>query len=324
MENYENKTVVVTGGGSGIGREIAMQVGKRGAYVYVTDIHTEWGRETEKLMADAGIKGTYIEHDVTKEESWDAMIGQVLKERGTVDYLFNNAGVMLRARPLSKLTMKDWEWLEAVNVRGVLFGLRKFTDIMNKQEQGGVICTTCSTASVAPFSCWAPYTVTKAASLRLCETYQSEANYFKNTKVRYAAVMPGVVDTQISNCECYRPEEFRNPGEPLAPLAPTTPTDSIEGKALGKITPKLAVERILKQLDYGYFYIYTHRDLTVGLMTEQFDAMMLNKPIVDQLVYDFGYYQKKLLRVMTPEQQKAFLAAIEEKKKTSATQPHEE
>ncbi|MGI6217994.1 MAG: SDR family NAD(P)-dependent oxidoreductase [Coriobacteriales bacterium] len=323
MENYEGKTAVVTGGGSGIGREIARQVGKKGAKVYITDINVKWGQETEKLLKDEGIDAKYIEHDVTKEESWDKMIDQVLSESKTVDYLFNNAGVMLRARPTSKTTLKDWQWLVDVNFWGILFGLRKFTDIMNKQEGKGVICTTCSTASVAPFSCWAPYTVTKAASLRLCETYQSEANYFKNDKVRYAAVMPGVVETQISNCEVYRPEEYRNEGEPLAEEVPPSDVNSMEARLLGKITPEVAVERILKQLDYGYFYIYTHRDLTTGLMTEQFDTMLLNKPITDQLVYDFAYYRKKVLREMTPEQQKQFLEALKAKQGSSVTTPNE-
>jgi NAD(P)-dependent dehydrogenase (short-subunit alcohol dehydrogenase family) len=324
MENYENKIVVVTGGTSGIGKGLALATGKKGARVFITGRNPERGKAAEAELKGAGIDVTFVQQDVTKEEDWKRL-AETVTAAGEVSYVFNNAGIMLRARPLSKLTVEDWKWMMDTNFWGDLYGLRTFTDVMMKQEGKGVICTTCSTASVAPFSCWAPYTTSKAATLRLCECYQAEANYFKNDKVRYAAVMPGVVESDISNCECYRPDEYRNEGEPLAERMPTTPIDSIEGRSLGKISVETAVERILKQLDYGHFYIYTHRDLTMGLMTEQFDAMVLNKPITDQLVYDFGYYRKKIMRGMTPEQQKEFLAALEAKKgAASATRPSEE
>jgi len=296
MENYKDKVIVVTGGANGIGYAIAEATGKLGAKIVVTDINTEWGKEAEKKLKAQGIEASYIEHDVTKEESWDAMIAKVKAQYKEVNYLFNNAGIMLRARPTGSTTLKDWKWLMDVNFWGVLFGLRKFTDIMQGQESGGLIVTTCSTASVAPFSMWAPYTVTKAASLRLVETYQCEATYMGEDKVRYAAIMPGTVVSQISNCECHRPEEYRNEGEELAEEQPVSQPGTPEGEALGKISASLCAERVLKQIDYGYTYIYTHRDLTVGLMVEQFDSMMLNKPVTDQLVYDFGYYQKKLER----------------------------
>lgn len=296
MENYKDKVAVVTGGASGIGYAIAEAVGKKGAKLVIADINREWGAAAEKKLRDQGIEATYIFHDVTKEENWDKLADAVYAKYPEVNYLFNNAGIMLRARPTDATTIKDWKWLMDVNFWGVLFGLRKFTEIMQGQASGGLIVTTCSTASVAPFSMWAPYTVTKAASLRLVETYQCEATYMGNDKVRYAAILPGTVVSQISNCECHRPEAYRNEGEELAEEQPVSQPGTPEGEALGKISAELCAERVLKQIDYGYTYIYTHRDLTVGLMVEQFDSMMLNKPVTDQLVYDFGYYQKKLER----------------------------
>ena len=74
-----------------------------------------------------------------------------------------------------------------------------------------------------------------------------------------------------------------------------------EGEALGKISAELCAERILKQIDYGYTYIFTHRDLTTGLMLEQLNSVLLNKPVTDQLVYDFSYYQKKMERKVPQE-----------------------
>lgn len=301
MENYINKVAVITGGANGIGYGVAEAIGKQGGKIVITDINTKWGADALAKLKALGIEATYIEHDVTKEESWDAMIATVKGKYSEVNYLFNNAGIMLRARPTSSTTLQDWKWLMDVNFWGVLFGLRKFTDIMNAQDNGGLIVTTCSTASVAPFSMWAPYTVTKAASLRLVETYQCEATYMGETKVRYCAVMPGTVVSQISNCECNRPEEYRNDGEPLAEEGPVSQPGTPEGEALGKISAELCAERILKQIDYGYTYIFTHRDLTTGLMLEQLNSVLLNKPVTDQLVYDFSYYQKKMERKVPQE-----------------------
>jgi NADP-dependent 3-hydroxy acid dehydrogenase YdfG len=301
MENYSGKVAVITGGASGIGYAIAEAIGKKGCKVVITDINTEWGKESLDKLTAQGIEAAFIAHDVTKEENWDAMIAEVKAKYSEIHYLFNNAGIMLRARPLSKCTLRDWQWLMDVNFWGVLFGLRKFTDIMMAQACGGLICTTCSTASVAPFAMWAPYTTTKAAALRVVETYQAEANYMKNTKVRYAAVMPGTVVSNISDCECYRPEAYCNPGEPKPEKAPISLPGTPEGDAIGKISAETCVERMLKQLDYGYTYIYTHRDLTTGLMLEQLNSMLLNKPVTDQLVYDFTYYKKKMMRAMPQE-----------------------
>lgn len=303
MENYKSKVVVITGGANGIGYALAEAIGNLCGKIVITDINTEWGEESLTKLKALGIEATYIEHDVTKEESWDAMIAAVKSRYPEVNYLFNNAGIMLRARPTNMTTLKDWKWLMDVNFWGVLFGLRKFTDIMNLQEKGGLIVTTCSTASVAPFSMWAPYTVTKAAALRLVETYQSEATYKKQTKVRYAAILPGTVVSEISNCECHRPEEYRNEGEPLAEKLPVSQPGTPEGEALGKISAETCTERVLKQIDYGYTYIFTHRDLTTGLMLEQLNSVLLNKPVTDQLVYDYGYYKKKIMR-KTPKENK--------------------
>lgn len=295
MENYKGKVAVVTGGANGIGLGIASELGKRGCNIVITDINVEWGKEATKRLESEGSKVMYIEHDVTKEASWDNMIEIVKKEYSEIHYLFNNAGIMLRPRPLTQMTMKDWQWVIDVNFWGALFGLRKFTDLMLSQEANGLIVTTASTASVAPFSLWGPYSVSKAAVLRTVECYQAEANMMKNPKVRYAVAMPGTVESEISNCEVYRPDEYMACDERAEYVAPSK-AGTPQGEALGKLTAEVATERILKQIDYGYTYIFTHRDLTTGLLLEQVNAVLLNKQVVDQTSYDYGYYAKKIER----------------------------
>lgn len=295
MENYKGKVAVITGGANGIGLGIALALAKKGCNIVITDINVKAGKIAEGKLNAEGIKALFIEHDVSNEDSWDTAIETIKKEFSEVNYLFNNAGIMLRATPLARLTVSDWKWIMDVNVWGALFGLRKFTELMEGQAVQGQIITTGSTAGLAAFSNWAAYSVSKTAVIRLVESYQAEANLLKKDKVKYSVVMPAVVETNISNCEVNRPSEYANsdtPAEEIPPSKAGTP----EGDAMGKITVELAVERILQQIDYRYTYIYTHRNLTASVIIEEANAVLLNKAPVDQLVLDFTYYANKLKR----------------------------
>lgn len=296
MEDYKGKVAVITGGASGIGFGIALALGQKGCKIVVTDINVKAGKAAEIILNSEGIKAFFIEHDISNETSWDTVIEMIKKEFNEVHYLFNNAGIVNRAVPLKKMIIKDWQWVLGVNLWGPLFGLRKFTELMEGQAVQGQIITTASTAAVAPFSNWTAYSVSKAAVVRLVENYQAEANLYKKDKVKYSVVMPGVVETNIFNSELNRPSEYANADNNPPKEITAKGAGTAEGDTAGKITVELAVERILKQIDYGYTYIYTHRDLTARLIIEQSSAMLLNKAPVDQLVVDYAYYAKKMQR----------------------------
>lgn len=295
MENYKGKVAVITGGANGIGLGLALALAKKGCNIVITDVDTNAGKSAESKLKAEGVKALFIEHDVRNEASWDNVVANVKKEFNEVHYLFNNAGIMLRPAPLNMLTMHDWEWVMDVNVWGALHGLRKFTALMESQDFQGQIITTASTAAIAPFSNWSPYSVSKAAVVRIVESYQAEANFHKKDKVKYSVAIPAVVDTDIINAETHRPKEYANSDTP-AQAVPSSHAGTPQGDAMGKITVELAVQRILKQIDYGYTYLYTHRDLTAGLVIEQSNAVLLNKPVVDQTVADFTYYAHKMKR----------------------------
>ena len=78
MENYKNKVAVITGGANGIGYGVAEAFGRQGGKIIITDINTKWGRK--KLLLSSRLLASRLhifEHDVTKEDSWDAMIAAV-------------------------------------------------------------------------------------------------------------------------------------------------------------------------------------------------------------------------------------------------------
>lgn len=293
MENYQGKTALITGGTSGLGFAIAEQIGKKGAEVFITGRRIDKGEAAVKKLQNEGVKAAYIHHDISVEESWDQVIRAVKEKTSAIDYLFNNAGVMSRPTPLLKLTKKDWEWVMDTNFWGPMYGLKKFTALMMKQEGGGRIVTTASTASVAAFSLWAPYAVSKTALMRMVECYASEAKLLKMDKVKYNVSFPGVFESNISNSSVYRNEQYKNDGV-TEQEAPSSKAGTLEGDKLGKITAEETAKIILSEVDKDHFYIFTHADLTTALLLEDTSAMILNKPIVDQAQYDFAFYAKKL------------------------------
>lgn len=293
MENYSGKVAVITGGTSGLGYALAELLGKSGAQVVITGRREELGKKAQASLIAMGIEAMYVQHDTSVEESWDAMIKTVMTKYPVVDYLFNNAGVMARPKSVLKLTMNDWNWVLNTNVTGTLLGLRKFTGIMLAQENGGRIVTTASTASVAPFSMWGPYSVSKAAVLRLVESYQGEMNLMKSDKVKFNVSLPGVFESDVSNGTVYRNEKYKNAGEEEKPI-PVSKAHTPDGDKLGMITAEEAAKAVLAQVDEGKFYIYTHPDLSYALIPEQTESLKNEKPLTDQAVFDFAFYAKKL------------------------------
>lgn len=293
MQNYENKIAVITGGTSGLGYAFAELLGQSGATVIITGRRMENGEKAEAELKDKGIEALYVQQDVTEEESWDKLLKIVLGTYGRIDYGFINAGVMARPKPGMQLTMNDWNWVLDTNIRGTLFGLRKFTGAMMMQESGGTIVTTASTASIAPFSMWGPYSVSKAAVLRLVESFKGEMTLGKIDKIHYCVSLPGVFESDVINGTCYRSEKYRNPGEQDVPAAAAKP-HTLEGDKLGYITAAEAAQSIIDQIEAGKFYIYTHEDLSLSLLPEQFKSLKNEQGLTDQAIFDFAFYAKKL------------------------------
>lgn len=293
MKNYENKVAVVTGGTSGLGFAFATLMGKAGAHVVVTGRRERQGIKAVSELMKMGVNALYVQQDVTVEADWDKLLKTVIGKYGRIDYAFNNAGVMARPKPAMKLTMNDWDWVLDTNIHGALYGLRKFSGAMMMQEDGGCVITTASTASIAPFSMWGPYTVSKAAVLRLVETFAGEMKLGKIDKIKYCVSMPGVFESDVSNGTCYRNEKYKNPGEEEVPT-PVSKAHTPDGDKLGAITALEAAQQVIDQMEEGKFYIYTHPDLSLSLLPEQYKSLKNEQGLTDQAVFDFAFYAKKL------------------------------
>jgi meso-butanediol dehydrogenase/(S,S)-butanediol dehydrogenase/diacetyl reductase len=132
------KTIVVTGGGQGIGRGISLEFAKHGANVVVCDINIKTAKNVSLGINQMGKQSIALKVDVTSEEDARIMVDETVKKFGNLDVLCNNAGV-ISMNYVEKLSVKEWENVFAVNVKGVFICSKAVIAQMKKQGYGRII-----------------------------------------------------------------------------------------------------------------------------------------------------------------------------------------
>jgi len=139
MGRLDNKVAIVTGAGSGIGRAAAILFAKEGAKVVAADWVAEGGEETVKMIKKAGNEATFIQVDVSQEEDVRKMIKTAVDTYGKLDVLYNNAGVLYDQGPTETITKENFDKTIAVNLWGVLLGMKYAIPEMLKAGGGSII-----------------------------------------------------------------------------------------------------------------------------------------------------------------------------------------
>lgn len=180
MGRFDGRTVLVTGGASGIGYQMAHQFAAAGATVFAGDLDPDGVPE--------GVTG--IRLDVTDEDSMAAAVAQVLGAAGHLDILCNNAGSGSTTSPVD-CTVTEWDRVFAVNARGVFLGTKHALPGMLAQGYG-VIVNTASVAGLVGLKDRAAYCASKGAVIAF--TKQVAVQY-AGTGVRCNSICPGTVDS---------------------------------------------------------------------------------------------------------------------------------
>jgi NAD(P)-dependent dehydrogenase (short-subunit alcohol dehydrogenase family) len=176
--------VIVTAGGSGIGRVIAQTFHDAGARVHVCDITPESLDECRK----AGIGATQA--DVADPAQVDRLFDEATAQLGGLDVLVNNAGVAGPFSAVEAITLADWERTIAVNLNGMFYCIRRAVPLL-KQAGGGLIVNLSSVAGRMGFPFRSPYSASKWAIVGLTETLAMELG---PDNIRVNALQPGIVD----------------------------------------------------------------------------------------------------------------------------------
>ena len=195
MELLADKTVVVTGAGSGVGRASALLFARHGARVVCADLRTEWAEETVRQVVGASGTAVAVSCDVARPDDVDAAVRTAVDTYGRLDVMFNNAGIASPRRGilLEEHTDADFDRLVDVNARGVFNGCRTAVRQFKAQGDGGVVV---NTASVAGLVSWgsAVYGGTKAMVIQLTRALAIEGAPFG---IRANCICPGGMATNF-------------------------------------------------------------------------------------------------------------------------------
>ena len=189
---FTNKTVLITGAASGIGRGLALHAAKLQMNVVLMDLNKNGLSETHSLMADC--PSMIIQCDVSNLEDFAKAKEQIESEFGTVHFLFNNAGIFLEGRAW-KADQKNWQRIIDVNLMSIIYGLNLFVDEMVASQERCHIINTSSMAGIIVGPALAPYTTTKHAVVGLTRTLHEDLA--DNDKVGVSVLCPGLVQTNI-------------------------------------------------------------------------------------------------------------------------------
>src|SRR5919204_463776 len=163
-----DKVALITGAGSGIGREAATLFAAEGAAVVVVDIEDKGGRETVAAIEDAGGRATYVHADVAKASDAEHMVAAAEQEFGKLTVLFNNAGIMHSQDDDAVSTEeKVWDLTMNVNAKGVFLGCKYGIPALRRAGGGSIINTASFVALMGAATPQIAYTASKGAVLAL-------------------------------------------------------------------------------------------------------------------------------------------------------------
>ena len=192
--DLQSKTVLVTGGGTGLGREVSLALARKGADIAVNYSHSR--EDAEATVGDVrqlGRRAIAVQADVSKTAEVQAMVDAVLKEFGRIDVLINNAGftVFVDIKDLDGISEEDWDHIMSVNVKGVFLCSRAVAPAMNAQKGGRIVNIT-SVAGLRAGGSSIPYSVSKAAETMLTKCLAMAMGPY----IQVNAVAPGLMDTR--------------------------------------------------------------------------------------------------------------------------------
>ncbi len=190
----ENKVVIITGAGSGIGAASAVLLARHGALVIVSDIHMERAQKVAEDILSAGGKALAQQTNVTKYDEVEMLIANTMKQYGRVDIMVNNAGIGgENQRKTAEHTLEDWDNVIAVNQTGVFYCMKLALKQMMKQGHGNII-NIASLAGLKPSGNNLSYSASKFAVVGMTK---SAALEYGRKNIRINAVCPGYTHSAL-------------------------------------------------------------------------------------------------------------------------------
>ncbi|WP_110927859.1 glucose-1-dehydrogenase [Bacillus massiliglaciei] len=212
--DLKDKTVIITGAATGLGKAIAERFGQEKAKVVVS-YHSDNQpyQEIIETIKKSGGQAIAVQADVTKEEEIKSLIQKAADTFGSVDIMINNAGIENEV-PSEELSLEDWNKVMDVNLTGIFLGSREAIKYMLKNEIKGAVINMSSVHDRIPWPHFAHYAASKGGVKLLSETLALE---YASKGIRINNISPGAIDTPI-NAEKFNDPAAKKGVEELIPM----------------------------------------------------------------------------------------------------------
>lgn len=190
----EKKTVLVTGGSRGIGKEVALKFAEEGYQVIINYVSDKTDvEELQKEFEEKGVSSLIVKADVTREEEVKTLIEQAIEKFGAIDVLVNNAGIT-KDNLLMRMTEEEFDKVIEVNLKGTFIVTKAVTKYMMKKRQGSIINLS-SVVGVAGNAGQCNYSASKAGIIGFTKSLARELS---SRNIRVNAVAPGFIETDMT------------------------------------------------------------------------------------------------------------------------------
>ncbi|HZS65778.1 MAG TPA: glucose 1-dehydrogenase [Burkholderiales bacterium] len=191
----KDKVALITGAGSGIGRQAALVFAREGAAILVVDVNDAGGNETVAMVKQAGGRAGYCRADISKARETEQMVAAAEREFGKLNVLFNNAGIMHAKDDDAVSTSEEvWDLTLDINAKGVFLGCKYGIPALKRAGGGSVINTASFVARMGAATPQIAYTASKGAVLAMTREL---AVIHARQNIRVNALSPGPLKTEL-------------------------------------------------------------------------------------------------------------------------------
>ena len=273
--DYAGRVAVITGAGSGFGREFARVAASRGMKLALADINQASLDETVHELREGGAAVIGVPTDVSSAEAIQALADATMAAFGAVHLLFNNAGVASGGF-VWESTPADWQWVMGANVWSVIHGVRIFTPLMLAHGEPAHIVNTASAAGLISAPNMGIYNLSKHAVVSLSETLYHDLQ-LAQAQVGVSVLCPAFVPTGIAYSHRNRPADLAN-DTPPTPSMLKAQQASVKAVESGRISAAEIAAITFAAIDAGQFYIVPHEKILDLVALRMQDVLALRNP----------------------------------------------